>query len=143
MAARRGCLNCHTLDGQPHIGPSWAGLYRSPVRLDGGRTVVADDAYLTRSMMDPQADVVAGFQGVMPTYRGVLPEPEVAALVELIHSLQDAALRAEHHAPESDPAGLRASRRNRDHDDDRRGPRPRPPASSPRGARPTSTSRTR
>lgn len=89
VAARRGCLNCHTLDGQPHIGPSWAGLYLSPVRLDGGRTVVADDAYLTRSMMDPQADVVAGFRGVMPTYRGVLPEPEVAALVELIHSLQD------------------------------------------------------
>jgi cytochrome c oxidase subunit 2 len=84
VAARRGCLNCHTLDGQPHVGPTWARLYGAPVVLEGGRTVVADDAYLTRSMMDPQADVVAGFKGVMPTYRGVLEEPEVAALVELI-----------------------------------------------------------
>ena len=90
VAARRGCLNCHTLDGQPHIGPTWVGLYGSEVALDGGRTVVADDAYLTRSMMDPQADIVAGFKGVMPTYRGILEEPEVAALVELIRSLETA-----------------------------------------------------
>jgi cytochrome c oxidase subunit 2 len=90
VAARRGCLNCHTLDGQPHIGPTWAGLYGSPVPLEGGRVVVADDAYLTRSMMDPQADVVAGYKPVMPTFHGVLGEPEVAALVELIRSLQDA-----------------------------------------------------
>jgi cytochrome c oxidase subunit 2 len=90
VAARRGCLNCHTLDGQPHIGPTWVGLYGSQVTLDGGRTVLADDAYLTRSMMDPQADIVAGYKGVMPTYRGVLEEPDAAALVELIRSLQTA-----------------------------------------------------
>jgi cytochrome c oxidase subunit 2 len=90
VAARRGCLNCHTLDGQPHIGPSWAGLYGSRVLLEGGRSIAADDAYLTRSMMDPQSDIVAGYKGVMPTYRGVLEEPEVAALVELIRSIERA-----------------------------------------------------
>ncbi len=89
VASRRGCFNCHTLDGQPHVGPSWAGLYMSSVRLTDGRTVVADEAYLTRSMMDPQADVVAGYKGVMPTYRGALEEPEVAALVEFIKTLQN------------------------------------------------------
>jgi cytochrome c oxidase subunit 2 len=90
VAARRGCLACHTLDGQAYVGPTWAGLYMSRVRLTDGRTVVADTEYLTRSMMDPQADVVAGYRGVMPTYRGTLEEPEVAALVELIRSLQTA-----------------------------------------------------
>jgi cytochrome c oxidase subunit II len=89
VAARRGCLSCHTIDGQPHIGPSWAGLYGSSVKLDDGRTVVADDAYLTRSMMEPAGDVVAGFKPVMPTYRGVLEEPEVAALLELIASVEN------------------------------------------------------
>jgi cytochrome c oxidase subunit 2 len=88
VAARRGCLGCHTLDGQPHIGPSFAGLYGSDVALQDGHTTVADDGYLTRSMMEPQADLVAGFQPVMPSYRGVLEEPEVAALVELIASVQ-------------------------------------------------------
>jgi cytochrome c oxidase subunit 2 len=88
IAARRGCLNCHTLDGQPHVGPTWAGLYESTVRLADGRVVVADEEYLTRSMMDPTADVVDGYRAVMPTYRGILPEPEVAALVELVRTLQ-------------------------------------------------------
>jgi cytochrome c oxidase subunit 2 len=87
VAARRGCLSCHTIDGQPHVGPTWAGLYESRVKLDDGRTVVADDAYLTRSMMEPAGDVVSGFKPVMPTYRGVLEEPEVAALVEFIASI--------------------------------------------------------
>ncbi len=89
VAARRGCLSCHTLDGQPHIGPTWAGLYASSVKLDDGHTVIADVPYLTRSMMDPHVEVVAGFKPVMPSYRGVLEEPEVAALVELIASLQN------------------------------------------------------
>ena len=89
VAARRECLGCHTIDGQPHIGPTWARLYGSDVKLDGGRIVVADDAYLTRSMMDPEVEVVSGYKPVMPTYRGVLPEPEVAALVEFIASLRD------------------------------------------------------
>jgi cytochrome c oxidase subunit II len=87
-AARHGCLRCHTLDGSPHIGPSWAGLYRSEVRLSGDRTVLADESYLTESMMDPLAKVVAGFTPVMPTYRGLLQPAEVAAIVELVKSLQ-------------------------------------------------------
>jgi cytochrome c oxidase subunit 2 len=89
VAARRGCFGCHTIDGQPHIGPTWAGLYGSSVKLDDGRVVIADDGYLTQSMMEPRDDVVAGFKPVMPTYRGVLEEPEVAALVELIASVRD------------------------------------------------------
>jgi cytochrome c oxidase subunit 2 len=88
VAARRGCLNCHTIDGQPHIGPTWAGLYESLVSLADGTSVVADDEYLTRSMMEPEVQLVAGYKAVMPTYQGTLPEPEVAALVEFIRSLQ-------------------------------------------------------
>jgi cytochrome c oxidase subunit 2 len=89
VAMRRGCFSCHTLDGQPHIGPTWAGLYGSDVRLTDGSTVVADGAYLTKSMMDPQAQIVEGFKPVMPSYRGILEEPEVAALVELIESVRE------------------------------------------------------
>ncbi len=88
VATRRACLGCHTLDGQRHIGPSWAGLYGSTIKTRDGRAVYADEAYLTRSMMDPQADVVDGYQPVMPTYRGILEESEVAALLELMRSLQ-------------------------------------------------------
>jgi cytochrome c oxidase subunit 2 len=89
VAARRGCFNCHTIDGQPFVGPTWAGLYESWVETQDGRRVFADAAYLTQSMMDPGAIVVSGYKPIMPTYRGVLPEPEVAALVEYIVSLRD------------------------------------------------------
>jgi len=39
--------------------------------------------------MEPVADRVAGFKAVMPVFLGVLPQPEVAALVEYIKSLRD------------------------------------------------------
>jgi cytochrome c oxidase subunit 2 len=90
VATRRGCFNCHTVDGQPHIGPTWVDMYREPVRLADGRIIVADDEYLTRSMMDPLAEVVAGYSPVMPTYRGVLSQPEVAALLEYMKSIEHA-----------------------------------------------------
>jgi cytochrome c oxidase subunit 2 len=51
--------------------------------------VIADEAYLTKSMMEPAADVVAGYREVMPSYQGVLTAADTAALVELIRSLRD------------------------------------------------------
>jgi cytochrome c oxidase subunit 2 len=89
VAERRQCVACHTLNGQPHIGPTWSRLYGSTQTLSDGRRVVADDAYLTRSMMEPNVDVVAGYREVMPSYQGVLTPGETAALVELIRSLRD------------------------------------------------------
>ncbi|GAC1354216.1 MAG: cytochrome c oxidase subunit II [Polyangiales bacterium] len=91
VASRKQCLACHTLDGQRHIGPSWRGLYRATIPLADGRTVVADEAYLTRSMMDPAAEVPAGYPAVMPTYQGILEAPEAAAIVEFIKSLREGA----------------------------------------------------
>jgi cytochrome c oxidase subunit 2 len=87
VAAERGCLRCHTTDGSPHIGPSFAGLWGATVPLQAGGTVIADEAYLTQSMMDPLEHVHAGFQPVMPSYRGQLEPAETAALLELIRSL--------------------------------------------------------
>src|SRR5262249_2611351 len=60
VASRKQCFACHTLDGQRHVGPSWRGLFMSTVPLADGRSIVADEAYLTRSMMDPAIEVHAG-----------------------------------------------------------------------------------
>jgi cytochrome c oxidase subunit 2 len=90
LAARYGCLACHTTDGQRHIGPSWRGLFASRVDLGGGRTTVADEAYLTRSMMEPQVEVVAGYAPLMPSYQGLLDPFDAAAIVEFIKTLQGA-----------------------------------------------------
>jgi cytochrome c oxidase subunit 2 len=92
VAAEQGCLKCHSVDGSRHIGPTWVNLYGRNQKLTTGKTIVADEAYLTKSMMDPGADIVAGYQNVMPTYQGRLAPPEAAAIVEYIKSLRTAAV---------------------------------------------------
>jgi len=101
IAAEQGCLKCHSVDGTRHIGPTWADLYGKTERLQGGRTVVADEGYLTKSIMDPSADVVAGYQNVMPTFQGKLSPPEIAAILEYMKSLGSAAVRS---GPSEGPA---------------------------------------
>jgi cytochrome c oxidase subunit II len=88
VAMAQGCLKCHSLDGDPHIGPTWLDLYRRLETLETGETIVADEAYLTDSMIDPRAKIVKGYKPVMPTYRGKLAAPDAAALVEFIKSLR-------------------------------------------------------
>lgn len=87
-AARLGCLRCHTLDGTPHIGPTWAGAYLSTVPLQGGGTVLADPPYLTESIMDPRVKIRAGFAPVMPSYHGLITPTETAAILELMKAVR-------------------------------------------------------
>jgi len=100
VAAEQGCLRCHTLDGTPHIGPTWVGLIDSMVPLEGGGEVVADVAYLTESIMDPLAKLHRGYPPVMPSYLGKLGAGDVAAIVEFIKSL-----RGGRGAPDDDREG--------------------------------------
>ncbi|MFL5262349.1 MAG: cytochrome c oxidase subunit II [Anaeromyxobacteraceae bacterium] len=95
LAAEYGCFKCHTVDGTRHIGPTWLDLYRKTERLQDGKSVVADESYLTESMMDPAAKLVAGYQNVMPTFQGRIPAPEIASIVEFIKTLRTDAVRPE------------------------------------------------
>lgn len=94
IASEKGCLKCHSVDGSRHIGPTWVNLYLRHELLETGKEIVADEAYLTKSMMDPGADIVKGYQNVMPTYQGNLAPPEAAAVVEFIKSLRTSAVSA-------------------------------------------------
>jgi cytochrome c oxidase subunit 2 len=55
------------------------------VELDDGTTVVADAAYLRRSVVDPQAQLVEGYTVFMPTVD--LNADEVDAIVAYIEEL--------------------------------------------------------
>jgi len=88
-AAQSGCLRCHTTDGLPHIGPTWAGMYGSMAPLERGGEALVDEAYITESMMDPEAKIHRGFARVMPSFLGRISPAETAAIIEFIKSLRD------------------------------------------------------
>jgi len=63
LYAADGCAGCHSLDGTRLVGPTWKGLAGSRVRLSDGRTVAADNAYLARHIVEPNAFTVQGYPG--------------------------------------------------------------------------------
>ncbi len=87
LVGQVGCLKCHTVSGEPHIGPTFLGMYGRRQRLDDGRELQVDEGYITQSMMIPGLHIVDGYQNVMPTYQGKLHGAESAAIVEYIKSL--------------------------------------------------------
>jgi cytochrome c oxidase subunit 2 len=81
-----GCATCHQSDSGAR-GPSLAGLFNKEVGLADGRTVVADDTYLREAILNPQAAVVAGYQPIMPTFKGLVSEEGLLQLILYIKSL--------------------------------------------------------
>lgn len=71
LLEKHGCLGCHSLDGTAKVGPTFKGIWgRKVTVLTNGveRTIAVDEAYLQRSIKEPQADVVKGFPPIMPTF---------------------------------------------------------------------------
>jgi cytochrome c oxidase subunit 2 len=86
-----GCVTCHRAGGSGGLGPALVGLYGSTVRLRNGRTLIADDAYIRESILNPRAQVVAGYKPVMPTFQGQISEEGVLQLIQYIKSLSSRA----------------------------------------------------
>jgi cytochrome c oxidase subunit 2 len=81
------CGDCHPDEGGPR-GPALAGLFGRRVSVAGGAApVVADEDYFSRSLLDPNAEVVDGYAPIMPTYTGLLGPEEVAMLAAYVKSL--------------------------------------------------------
>ncbi len=84
-----GCAGCHSLDGSAGVGPTMKGLAGSKVTLDDGSTVTADDAYLERAIVDPDAQVSEGHKpgimsGAVASQKFDTRPEDVAALVAFI-----------------------------------------------------------
>lgn len=86
----RGCSQCHSTDGTGGIGPTFKDLFGHEVALRGGERVVADENYLRESILEPMSKIVAGFEPVMPTYKGRLKDQEITAILAYIKSLSEA-----------------------------------------------------
>ena len=82
-----GCSSCH-LGEQAGRCPTLRGVYGKPVSLADGRSVLADDAYIRESILNPNAKIVSGYQkDVMPTFQGVVNEDDLLQLLVYVKSL--------------------------------------------------------
>src|SRR5262249_7578381 len=84
---RLGCDTCHKPDGSAQ-GPSLVGLFGKRVKLQSGGTVVADEGYIRESIVDPRAKIVAGYQPIMPIFRGLVSEEGILQMIAYIKSLE-------------------------------------------------------
>jgi cytochrome c oxidase subunit 2 len=87
----RGCISCHSLEGNPMVGPTFKGLFGSKVIVSSAgivHTIVADSAYIHTSIVDPGADVVSGFPNTMPQAKDILSEAEIAEIVNYLKGLK-------------------------------------------------------
>ncbi len=90
LVAARGCLSCHSTDGSSGTGPTWEGLAGSQAHLSDGRAILADQDYLRRAILDPDADTVDGYPGGLmrsAVPAGSLTDAEVDAIVAYLEAL--------------------------------------------------------
>src|SRR5262245_16838906 len=83
------CNTCHKNDSTGR-GPSLLGVFGSQVELTDGRKVTADENYLRESIMNSQAKIVKGYQGIMPAFQGMVSEENLMQLIAYIKTLKPA-----------------------------------------------------
>jgi cytochrome c oxidase subunit 2 len=87
-----GCVACHSSDGTKLVGNSFKGIWgqERQVLVDGEeKTVVVDGDYIRKSIYEPNAEVVVGYnEGLMPGYEGMVSDKEVDQIIEYIKSLK-------------------------------------------------------
>lgn len=81
-----GCSGCHAPASAVHA-PVLDGVAGRLVHLADGRTRRADQAYLRDSILQPERDVVAGYEPVMPSFAGLVDEADLQKLVAYLQSL--------------------------------------------------------
>jgi cytochrome c oxidase subunit 2 len=81
------CNTCHRPDSQGR-GPVLNGLFGKTVSLVGGGMLTADEGYIRESILNPSANITAGFQPIMPTFQGLVTEEQLLELVEYVKSLK-------------------------------------------------------
>jgi cytochrome c oxidase subunit 2 len=81
-----GCGTCHAA-GSAGRGPSLAGLYGRPEKLDGGETRVVDESVIRQAIVNPNSVHLAGYQAIMPTYQGQMDEDQMLDLIAYVKSL--------------------------------------------------------
>jgi cytochrome c oxidase subunit 2 len=85
---RRGCAQCHSIDGTAGTGPSFKGIFGKKTEFSNAQPVEVDENYIRESILNPSAKIVKGYRDQMPTFKGVVTDEEITDLAEFIKSLK-------------------------------------------------------
>lgn len=81
-----GCTGCHSLDGSEEMGPTLLNIYgarRSVSDVNGTREIIVDEPYLRRAIVDPDAELVVGYEG-MPSYKEEMSQNDLDVLLRYL-----------------------------------------------------------
>ena len=90
LVERKGCLVCHTTDGTRLTGPSFKGLIGRQSIFADGTSGIVDAEYVRRSILEPNTQVVEGYEPVMTPFAGLIRDEEIDAIIVYFESLTDA-----------------------------------------------------
>lgn len=81
------CISCHSATASARA-PVLEDLFGKTVLLDNGGAVKADEYYLRESLLYPSSKIVAGYENIMPTFKGELDEEDIFELIAFIKALE-------------------------------------------------------
>jgi cytochrome c oxidase subunit 2 len=82
---RLGCAACHLPQGSGR-GPSLVGVFGRPVTLTSGGMIEVNEDYIRETITHPGVRIVAGYQPIMPTFKGLVNEEGMQQLIAYIKS---------------------------------------------------------
>jgi cytochrome c oxidase subunit 2 len=83
------CATCHTVDGNRLVGPTFKAIWGRKEALADGSSIDVDENYLRESILNPNAKTVAGYPaGAMPTFKGLLKDEQITAVIEFMKTLK-------------------------------------------------------
>ena len=88
LLKNNSCIGCHSTDGSRLVGPSFKDIFGQERLVEtplGEKKVIVDKVYIKRAIIDPDAELVKGYnKGLMRTYKDVLKEEDLDKIVEYL-----------------------------------------------------------
>ena len=85
---RMACNACHSIDGSLKLGPTIKSQYGKEILHTDGSVMIINDDYIRESLINPLKHIAEGYTPIMPSYKPVLSDEDIANLIAYIKALK-------------------------------------------------------